>query len=372
MAKKQTEKIDFSQMQKVPNKRKYQDERIYFYLSLKNRFLIYLLFIICLGIISYLLINKGIIVNELTEVSFNENNTFDYNVSLLPNTIYQSQVLDANQVYPASLTDKINTTIKYNYYLSEPMSIDYDYEIIGTLNITSPDGKIIKKEATPLLEKKSKHIKNNNKINLSENITIDYQKYYSQVQNYLNQIGPIGQATFDITINIASQGHYEIFTNDLNHNNKFTISIPLKDTQYSINTKSRNNDGSFTEIVNKKPINEIFVYLGMTFFVMDILLIIYFISFILRVSPKKTKYCRLRDGILKDYDDIIVNSKRTPSIVDQVVIDCYNFSELLDAQRTLQKPIIFSEIVHNQKCMFIIIDKETIYRYVLKECDLEY
>ena len=87
---------------------------------------------------------------------------------------------------------------------------------------------------------------------------------------------------------------------------------------------------------------------------------------------KRTKYCKLRDGILNDYDKVIVNSKKIPVITDETVIDCYSFSELLDAQSTLQKPIIYYEIIRNQKSAFIIVDNGTVYRYILKECDLEY
>jgi hypothetical protein len=56
----------------------------------------------------------------------------------------------------------------------------------------------------------------------------------------------------------------------------------------------------------------------------------------------------------------------------QNIIDCYSFSELLDAQDTLKKPILYNEIVKNQKCIFLIVDGENVFRYVLKEVDLEF
>ena len=54
------------------------------------------------------------------------------------------------------------------------------------------------------------------------------------------------------------------------------------------------------------------------------------------------------------------------------IIDCYSFSELLDAQDTLKKPILYSEIVKNQKCEFVIVDDKNAFRYVLKAVDLEF
>jgi hypothetical protein len=44
----------------------------------------------------------------------------------------------------------------------------------------------------------------------------------------------------------------------------------------------------------------------------------------------------------------------------------------MDAQRMLEKPIIYFEIIKNQKCTFYIIDDKDVYEYTLKECDLEY
>ena len=92
----------------------------------------------------------------------------------------------------------------------------------------------------------------------------------------------------------------------------------------------------------------------------------------LKTIPKKSKYVLLRDGLLKEFDQRIVNVKEFPVTEGQNIIDCYDFSELLDAQDTLKKPILYNEIVRNQKCIFIIVDGNNVFRYVLKEVDLEF
>ena len=75
---------------------------------------------------------------------------------------------------------------------------------------------------------------------------------------------------------------------------------------------------------------------------------------------------------MKTYDRIIVNTKKLPRFGDTNIIDCYDFNELLDAQETLELPINYHEIVKNQKCVFYIKNGKDIYKYTLKECDLEY
>ena len=79
-----------------------------------------------------------------------------------------------------------------------------------------------------------------------------------------------------------------------------------------------------------------------------------------------------RDKLLKDYDKVIVNSKKIPNIKGLNIIDCYSFQELFDAQKLLEKPIIYFEIVKDQKALFFIIDGDDMYQFVLKECDVDY
>ena len=119
-------------------------------------------------------------------------------------------------------------------------------------------------------------------------------------------------------------------------------------------------------------VNTIYSYFGLACLIIATLLAIRFISLIMLLKPKKSKYCALRDGYLKDYDRIIVNTKSLPRFGDTNVIDCYDFNELLDAQETLELPINYYEIVKNQKCVFFIKSGKDIYKYTLKECDLEY
>jgi hypothetical protein len=92
----------------------------------------------------------------------------------------------------------------------------------------------------------------------------------------------------------------------------------------------------------------------------------------MKSTPKKSNYMRIRNNLLKEYDNVIVNSKNDPNFKGYNVINCASFQELLDAQKVLNKPIIYNEYIKNQKSMFIIINDKDVYRYILKEADLDY
>ena len=139
---------------------------------------------------------------------------------------------------------------------------------------------------------------------------------------------------------------------------------------YLINTKLES--AKYSNFDKPKVVNTYLLYLGIVLMIVAVIVGLLVIAFIYSVTPKKSKYCALRDGILKDYGHIIVNSKRIPKIEKYNIIDCYSFSELLDAQKMIDKPIVYFEIVKNQKCMFFVVGENDIYKFVLKECDIDY
>ena len=89
--------------------------------------------------------------------------------------------------------------------------------------------------------------------------------------------------------------------------------------------------------------------------------------FINKTSPKKTLYDLTLAKILREYDRVIVNSKKIVNMDG----DVKSFNELLDVRDNIEKPIIFSEVHKGLKSIFIVKTSNETYRYVLKLADLE-
>jgi hypothetical protein len=76
-------------------------------------------------------------------------------------------------------------------------------------------------------------------------------------------------------------------------------------------------------------------------------------------------------SILNEYDRLIVIARDGyESNIEKKVVKLQSFNELLDARGVLNKPIIYSRI-NNVKSEFIVEDEAVIYKFVLKEADLE-
>ena len=336
MDKKGNKKIDYSKMRKVKYVNNNIDRSPYFYLSYQSRLILLFIGIVLLCWLSYFLINKSFANYNTVELDYSENGNINYNISLLENNYYSSNRLegDSNRQYVSSLIDKINADFRYNSFFSDKAVLAYDYDITGRLKVYGEDDKILLDEKYDLLEKAEDTIYGK-KLNINKSLEIDYQRYNNIAKEYTQNYAPNANSVFVISMNINYNGTYDKF-----------------------------NDTT--------SINTVYSYFGLACLIIATMLTIRFITLILLLKPKKSKYCSLRDGYLKTYDRIIVNTKKLPRFGDTNIIDCYDFNELLDAQETLELPINYHEIVKNQKCVFYIKNGKDIYKYTLKECDLEY
>jgi hypothetical protein len=94
-------------------------------------------------------------------------------------------------------------------------------------------------------------------------------------------------------------------------------------------------------------------------------------SLIFKVMGTTSMYQRKLNKILREYDKYIVISRGDYDIDDSKrLIKVTSFGELLDARNTLEKPIVYVK-VNNVKSEFYVEDSESIYKYTLKEADVE-
>ncbi len=370
------EKVDFSQMERVDNNVNYVDNSFHFYLSYKVRMALYVVFTTLLLLGAYALITRSYNDLGIRKLGYNENgNAADYVVKVRPDEFYPEGEVESGMNYVLTNVDSIDSIFKYNIYFSDMADIRYEYNVVAVLLIYGEDNKLLApQQVIPIIDKNYVNLKSSNKYNLSVPVKIDFKEYKSKVEKYFTDNGVQGTAKLLVTMSVISTIRYDYFTDAITKNSIVQMEVPLTsgNNQIQIKTSNYNHDDHFERVVIGEPTNEDMLYLGLALFILAIVSFIYFIAFIIRTNPKKSKYNTLRDGLLKEFDKKIVNVKRIPSLAGVNVIECYSFSELLDAQDTLKKPILYNEIVKNQKCEFVIVDETNAFRYVLKAVDLEF
>lgn len=361
---------DFAKMKKVKaNPKKYNDNSFHFYLSFNVRLCLLTALIIILGILAFNFYNSSFSDSSVVIAKYEETGYVDNSVIRFDNEILDNGNLYVGDTYFSELVDDIGLDFYYNLKFNKNVKYYYTYHIDGKLSIFNNNKDIIAFKDYEIL----KNISNNlsgEELFITQNINLDYD-FYNNLAKDLAGDGEYNgnlHLIMYLTVNVEDQ---EFKENNV-INKKIETDIPLLSDNVKITSDNFTEYQSFVQNEDSKLVNPGNLFVAVILVIFDTVIALYSISYLINMLPKKSKYMTLRDGLLKDYNKVIVNSKKMAKVGNYNIIDCYSFQELMDAQRLLEKPIIYYEIVKNQKCIFYIIDGNDCYQFILKECDIDY
>ena len=370
---------DFEKMEKVYTPRnKYVSKGFHLYFSYSVRIFFMFLAILVIAVISYMNYVNSFSKNEDVEMAYEVNGKIDYNVSLLPGNPFESGNLSAVNTYIADYIDDVSTDFYFDYEVGKKSNIEYTYRVNAIMELRSDkDGAVLSRKEDTLIPDITNEVKDTKELSLKQNVNLDYNHYNTLAKEFASSV--YQEHGINISGNLYLEMHLNVVTDNVDFDNTIEkekvikVEIPLLSTQVkafmvdSINEKDVYTEHETAELVSKSSL-----FVAISLWIVDIIFLLLVCSFIMKSTPKKSNYMRIRNNLLKEHDSVIVNSKNDPDFRGYNVINCANFEELVDAQRVLGKPIIYNELVKNQKCMFIIINDKDVYRYVLKEADIEY
>ncbi len=342
------------------------------YLGYKTRLFINIFGILMFSILFLVLFINSISLNKKSNVIYKQISNIDYKVYLRENKYYGNNYLDKDMQYIASLIDNININFDYSFSFNQDINYKYTYYIKSEVKVTdSIDPSLnIYSKTNKLTEPNTIVKEDSNKFNINENISIDYNKYNDLVKSFKNTylLNADSNLVLSMLVDIEDEKGNKVKNND----EVMKISIPL--TEQTINIKmdyEEVNNSYNTKVYRHFSIDHKVLFAFSIFFLIgDIIYISSLVMFLNKTKTKKTIYDITLSKILREYDRVIVNSKK-PIVVDGEIIELSSFSELLDVRDNLEKPIIFKEIHKGLKSIFIIRNKNETYRYVLKLSDLE-
>ena len=374
MKKGKVKNSEFANMKKVhSDNRKYVDKDFHFYLSYSARVAIIFIGVFVLGVLAYSCFNQAFSKEKKELLNYDIKSSIDYDVVLFENPmgIKNNERVDS---YLSELVNDISNTINYEYKTDHEVDVNFSYYADVTMELSNNDTKEkFYTNTYPLIEEVKKSSKNSKVAKINQNIQLDYDFYNDKAKEMEQLTNGSVSGKLIIKMYIHIKTNYDKFAKAVEKDDVVEVSVPLLSAQVSSNliSKSEQKD-KYEENAKPELVNEPMLFSGVALLILDTMFLLSGISFIFRSQPKKSKYCKLRDGWLEEYDKIIVNVKKMPDIKGKNLISCYNFGELLDAQKILEKPIIYYETVKDQKCTFFILGENDIYEYTLKECDIEF
>ena len=176
-----------------------------------------------------------------------------------------------------------------------------------------------------------------------------------------------------VTMDIKVEGIYEEEIEKLNREQQLKISIPLSEQTINIDILSDkiNENGNISTPIKANIKNKLLFVLAIMILLISLSGISLAIYLYLQ-NRKKNIYNITVNKILKEYDRIIVNGNvelNENNIPNKIYPE--TFEEMVDASQTLNAPILYYEVIKNEKCFFVIIKDDTMYKYRLTRAYLE-
>lgn len=358
---------------KKPSKKK-KSFRKKLYLDFNVRFIAnaVILLLCVVGLVSSIFMAFRVTKNEI--IQYRENSNVDYKVYLKKNDFYEKPFLNKDMVYVASLIDKIAINFDYNFKVNEKSDIDFKYNIVAKLLITSQNNsKVFYEKDYTLVEEVTKDMISEKEFNINEDVTIDYSFYNNLANQFKSNYAVSTISYLDVCLQVVERSKESNFY-ELRNSNRTVLSIPISEQEVNINLDNKKvNDEK--QIVSKARLivrDQRYLFVGGVFLLLICIFVIRIIRKASAMTTKVSHYDRYINRLLRSYDRIIVNVKTPPRLEDYNVIKVESFEELIDVRDNTKEPIKYFVITEHQKSEFFVTNNNDLYLYVVKEIDLKH
>ncbi len=342
----------------------------------KRMYVIFLILpLIFFSVVSYLLVTMSFSFGKPSEyVEYNEMGSIDYKVYLEENDYYETDYIDTNMNLISSLIDNIE--LDFNYEIHSTMDLDfaYNYEILANVEIFDQNDKLINNRETSLATGKVDSVVDKS-FRIHEEVKLDYLSYDAYVTAFKKDYNLITTSQLTVTMKLTTTGDAEGYEEVINLPHELSIVMPLNEKTIEIDTTNTSLNNSIRE-----DLNSIFGITDMTYFLLAIpsiaiaiTLLIVSIYIIAKTASERDIYTKTVSKYLREYDRIIVTSKQ-PALNEETFankIRVMTIEELVDAHDITKEPIIYYEVIPNEKSYFVIMSDTTLYKLTISRAYLD-
>ena len=371
------ELLDIKQEEKIINKEKKPPKRTNTsgkYIGFYTRIITYsIIFIISLTL-SIFCITKSLTIDKEKYINYEEKSNIDYKVNLKSNNFYETPYLEKDMIYIASLIKSIDINYLYDFTITEPSTIKFNYDVVGKLEIVDPVDKQVYFEKEYILLKNQQKIMNKEqKYYLNQPITIDYNYYNSLANSFKSTYGVDSESNLIVYLRIKKQNTNDSNNIKLNDQSNMSLTIPLSEKAINIKMDYKEINASKKAIKNQtiKINNILWIILSIIFLVIAIKSIYRLLKILPIFYKRPSLYDNYIKKILTEYDRLIVESVYCPEFEKFNLIKVKKITELVDVHDNLTLQILYYEVTKHQKSYFYIKKDKDIYLTVIKAVDLE-
>lgn len=314
-------------------------------------------------------------VKKTVTLSYKENSNINYLVYLKTNPFYTEPYLPKGMQYIASLIDYVDVNFNYNFKMNEQMKYDYYYYIEANIQVFDKDNptNVIFERKTKLVDNKIYTDQDGLAFSIDENLKINYGEYNDLIREFKTSYNINADSNVTLTMYVYVEGEHEYLDNPIRTHNAMNLVIPLSENQVDIamDYQEINNSDEIEETSTKGTLSNFF--LGASVFVLGLVFIslVDLIRYVLKGITRKTPYQKKIKAILREYERVVVEVTNSSALsCDTNFIELKTFDELLDVSDRLEQPILFFEIVKNQRSQFIVRKDNDTYFFIVNAEDL--
>ncbi len=343
-------------------------DKLPIYIGFPIRITFFIILLLISVIISLYCAKESFEFTDGESVNYTNGHSTRYKVYLKENNFYESDYLDENRVYIASLIDYIDIDFQYKFNIDKNSNINFDYDVIGKLVIQDEKGKVFLEKEYNLLNEKTEKLNNGNSTSFDENVKIDYGYYNQLASSFKSTYGLDTISNLEVVLRVNKHSDEMAFNDD----DKMILTIPLSEKTVNIEFKSNDSqDSKYVSLQPKLEFNKLVFIIELIFVLASCYLIYKVVGLLTLLYIPKSKYDKYIAKILRSYDRLIVITKTKTDFKDKNIIEIDSFEELLDVRDNLKLPILYHEIIKHQKSCFYIKDHNDIYLVNLKAVDME-
>lgn len=357
-------------------KRKQVDEILETQVSRKNKIIKFIIMIVIIILFSFTFLFLYLNNSKDYYVSYQEKSDLTYKVFLKENDFFKEKYLTENNQYIASLIDYIKA--EFNYELNvEDLDIDYKYQysIEGIINVLDKDTKnVLYTDKIDLVEEKTLSSYQQSKVNIKENVLIDYNYYNDMIKKFITTYDLNGSiSTLEVKMYVKVLGNCDK-TENANTNNVISLTIPLTtktvaiDMDYNVLTSDVEN----VMICSDGNNNILYLIISIVLFIIDIVFIIMLFIYINNTRTAESIYHRELRKILNNYKSYIQKVNNEIDLKDYKIMKIDSFTDMLEIRDTIEEPILMTENKNKNSAYFVIPSKTNIlYTYSINVKDIE-
>ncbi|MEE3342825.1 MAG: DUF5305 family protein [Bacilli bacterium] len=303
-------------------------------------------------------------------ISYEEDNSINYNVYLKKNSFFDTPYLPENRTYIASLIDYFDVDFNYKVKYNKKLTGKYTYNFVALVRANKKDseGYYWQKEYN-LSEEKTIDVKNNVNVNINDSVKVNYGKYNDILNKFKKEYGVSTNGELKIIMRVNNVSKFDKIEDPINLSSEMSISVPL--LEQSLEVGVNKDTGSNKDIITFKEKSNRHAYLiyKITGFILLIISILGFINVTKanKIFKKNNLYEIELDKILKNYDSIIATVTNKPDIEGLRMIKINKFEELLDVYNEVRMPINYYQDRTNDESTFVIINESIAWIYVLNK-----